>query len=476
MKKTLAYLLVTMFLLMMLPLNLLAVTAPEENETYANLYASVQGETNASAAYKAFAEKAYDEGYPVIARLFMATSDAEAKHADDEWEILQGMGATVRPVAETPVVGTTAENLEAAFDGETYEYEEMYPDFLATAIEEGMTDAARIFNFAMKAEEVHAINYADVLDNLSDTAYINSKYGVVYRCPTCGEVVTERPSRCPICGVIGSMFVTYNQTYFNLYDSVQGETSASAAYKAFAEVARSEGYATIARLFMATSDAEAKHADDEWEILSSMGATVRPVAETPVVGTTAENLEAAFDGETYEYEEMYPDFLATAIEEGMTDAARIFNFAMKAEEVHAINYADVLENLSDMAYVSSKYAVVYRCPVCGEVVTELPGRCPICGTRGSEYIPYPTPVKTVVINSPSLTSMVRGGTLKISASIEPYDEEAITAVKWESSNEKVVKIDQTGLMTAVAVGNAVITLTVETLHGNFSKVIMVRVS
>ena len=178
--------------------------------TYDNLYASVQGEMNASAAYNAFAVQAETEGYSVIARLFRATSDAEAKHADDEWAILQSMGAIERPMADAPTVGTTAQNLQAAFDGETYEYTVMYPGFLATAQAEGMTAAAQIFRWAMRAEEVHASNYKDVLDNLADTNYINTKYAVLYRCLTCGEVVTLRPATCPICGAAGSSFVIYN--------------------------------------------------------------------------------------------------------------------------------------------------------------------------------------------------------------------------------------------------------------------------
>jgi rubrerythrin len=184
--------------------------------TYANLYASVQGETNASAAYRAFADKAWEEGYSAVANLFLATSDAEAKHANDEWAILEAMGATLRPTAAAPTVGTTAQNLQAAFDGETYEYTVMYPGFLATALDEGMnanpTNAGRIFNLAMRAEQVHAGNYDDVLANLADAVYLSSAYDVVYRCPVCGEVVTARPGRCPICGADGSTFIMYSNT------------------------------------------------------------------------------------------------------------------------------------------------------------------------------------------------------------------------------------------------------------------------
>lgn len=185
----------------------------DDNQTYFNLYAAVQGETNAAAEYRAFAEKADAEGYPTVARLFLATADAESKHAEDEWAVLRGLGATLRPVAETPTVGTTAQNLQTALDGETYEYTVMYPEFLATAQEEGMADAARIFELALKAEQVHAGNYDNVLKNLGNVNYINKEYKVVYRCPVCGEVVSTRPNkpnRCPICGERGQNFVIYN--------------------------------------------------------------------------------------------------------------------------------------------------------------------------------------------------------------------------------------------------------------------------
>jgi rubrerythrin len=220
-------------------------------------------------------------------------------------------------------------------------------------------------------------------DNL---AALNAKYAIVYRCVTCGEVVTALPTNCPICGASGSTFVVYNGTYFNLYASVQGETNAAAAYRAFAVKAEADGYPVIARLFRTTADAEAKHADDEWAILVSMGATVRPVAATPTVGTTLENLQAAFDGETYEYTVMYPTFLATAQAEGMTEAARIFRFAKGAEEVHAGIYKDLLTNINN--FDSKKYGVIYRCPTCGNIILMNPVKCPICGVIADDLIMY----------------------------------------------------------------------------------------
>ena len=370
------------------------LAAPQDSETYTNLYASVQGETNAAASYNAFAAKALEEGHEVIARLFTATAQAEAKHAEDEWSILVSMGATERPTAAAPTVGTTAQNLQTAFNGETYEYTVMYPEFLAAAQAEGVADAARIFNLAMRAEEVHAGNFADVLALLlsGNESTINSKYSIIYRCVTCGEVVTKLPDpRCPICGAASTTFIKYGGTYANLYASVQGETNAVANYRAFAARALEEGYAVIAQLFSATAEAEAKHAEDEWAILVSMGATERPTAAAPAVGSTIQNLQAAFAGETYEYTVMYPEFLAAAQAEGVADAARIFNLAMRAEEIHAGNYADVLALLlaGNLATINSKYATIYRCVTCGEVVTKLPdSRCPICGAPSDTFVRY----------------------------------------------------------------------------------------
>jgi hypothetical protein len=85
----------------------------------------------------------------------------------------------------------------------------MYPDFLAAAQAEVQEAAARIFRFAMRAEEVHAGNYKDIYDNFDNMGYVNAKYAVVYRCIRCGEVVTELPVNCPICGLAGSSFVRY---------------------------------------------------------------------------------------------------------------------------------------------------------------------------------------------------------------------------------------------------------------------------
>ena len=157
-----------------------------------NLKEAFAGESQANQKYRAFAEKADKDGFPNVARLFRTTAEAERIHAAGHFGALEG-------------IGTTADNLQAAIDGETYEYTEMYPPMLATAETEGHR-AKRMFAFAVKAEAIHAQLYTQALEaiqrgeDLGETSF--------YLCPICGYIEFGNPPQaCPICGVKGSKFV-----------------------------------------------------------------------------------------------------------------------------------------------------------------------------------------------------------------------------------------------------------------------------
>jgi rubrerythrin len=156
-----------------------------------NLKEAFAGESQANRKYTAFAKKAEQEGFPVVARLFKAAAEAETIHALGHFAAMDG-------------VGTTAQNLQAAFDGETYEYTKMYPPMIQQAQTENHK-AKRMFDYAAKAEAVHAKLYALALEavksgkDLSATAF--------YLCPVCGHIeVGQPPAKCPICGAAGEKF------------------------------------------------------------------------------------------------------------------------------------------------------------------------------------------------------------------------------------------------------------------------------
>lgn len=163
----------------------------------------------------------------------------------------------------------------------------------------------------------------------------------------------------------------YMNTLENIKDAFAGESQANQKYRAFARKADQEGLPHIARLLRTTAEAERIHA--EGHLRSSAG-----------IGSTAENLKAAIEGETYEYTSMYPPMLQLAEADGHR-AKIMFGYAMKAEAVHAELYQRALEAVEQGKDLGE--ARFYLCPVCGHIEFGVPPeRCPICGGMGAKYV------------------------------------------------------------------------------------------
>ena len=162
-----------------------------ENKTLNNLMAAFAGESEANRKYTAYARKAEKDGKMNAAKLFRAASDAETLHALKHFEV-------------AGKIGSTEDNLKDGVAGETYEYKEMYPDFVKEAEAEGNKAALMSFTFAMKAEEVHAGLYQDALENIDQTEEV-----FYYLCPVCGNIEKFQPEKCSICGVPGEKFIKY---------------------------------------------------------------------------------------------------------------------------------------------------------------------------------------------------------------------------------------------------------------------------
>ena len=161
-------------------------------QTDENAQSAYAGESQANRKYSVFAEKAVAEGYPAVGKLFRAASEAEAIHAK---RLLFIMNA----------VGSTEENLKGAIEGETYEFTQMYPEFVDGAKKDRKNEASIVFTHAMKAEEVHANLYLQALEAVREGKDLNVEK--VYLCPVCGNVeLGAAPEKCPICGVPERMF------------------------------------------------------------------------------------------------------------------------------------------------------------------------------------------------------------------------------------------------------------------------------
>jgi len=159
-----------------------------------------------------------------------------------------------------------------------------------------------------------------------------------------------------------------SKTEKNLQEAFAGESQANRKYLAFAKKAEQEGYKQVAKLFRAAAEAETIHAHNH-------------LRELKGIGSTRENLETAINGESYEFQNMYPQMIKDAEEEGNKSALRSFNLANEVEKVHAQLYRKALENLG-----SNEDVDYYVCEICGYTAEgEAPDKCPVCNARKEKF-------------------------------------------------------------------------------------------
>lgn len=175
-------------------------TVKKVNQTVENLKAALQGETTASAKYAAFSNKAAEEGFTQIATLFNATSKSENIHAANHKKVLEQMGEVVEVTPEPFEVKTTKENLEAAFKGEKYEVETMYPGFLEQAKTDNADKAITTFTYAVDTEKKHMALYTAASEALA-AKKVKSLPAEYFVCPKCGNTYTDKNvmEACEIC-------------------------------------------------------------------------------------------------------------------------------------------------------------------------------------------------------------------------------------------------------------------------------------
>lgn len=158
-------------------------------KTEKNLAEAFAGESQANRKYLAFAAKADKEGLKQVAKLLRAAAEAETVHAHNHLRAMK-------------VVGSTAENLQAAIGGETHEFESMYPPMVEDAKADGDKAAQTSFEYANAVEKIHAELFkkaAEKLEKLEETD--------IYVCKVCGNTVEgEPPDKCPICNSPKSAF------------------------------------------------------------------------------------------------------------------------------------------------------------------------------------------------------------------------------------------------------------------------------
>ncbi|GET28315.1 rubrerythrin family protein [Prolixibacter sp. SD074] len=194
--------------------SLIAFTScnqPKPVKTIENLKAGIIGETTASKKYEAFAQKAKEEGHDAIAMLFSAASNAEAVHAANHTKVLESLGEKMDAFTPEFDVKTTAENLQAAIDGESYEVATMYPQFLADAKAEKVQKAEQSFTWALDTEKKHNDFYSKALSALNTELESGLPTGYAV-CPVCGNTydMANVDDKCAFCLTDKSEFINFD--------------------------------------------------------------------------------------------------------------------------------------------------------------------------------------------------------------------------------------------------------------------------
>ena len=172
------------------------------SQTEKNLWAAFAGESQAYTKYGYYASRAKKDGFEQISALFTETSGNEKEHAKIWFKLVAGIGAT-------------AENLEAAADGEHEEWTSMYPGFAKVAEEEGFTKIARLFEAVAKIEKEHEERYRLLLANVKDEKVFKKDEKIIWQCRNCGYVCEspQAPQVCPVCAHPQAYFEQLKKNY-----------------------------------------------------------------------------------------------------------------------------------------------------------------------------------------------------------------------------------------------------------------------
>jgi rubrerythrin len=181
-------------------------------ETEKNLLAAFAGESQARNRYTLFAEKAEEEGYIQIARLFLETADNEKVHAQRYFSFLEGGDLEITAAYPAGVVGSTLDNLKSGAAGENMEHTSIYPQMGEVAQKEGFPEIAALYRNIAAVEDFHERRYNKLISNMEKGIVFKRDGKVFWKCINCGRVIeaSEPPKKCPTC--------LYPQSWFQIYD------------------------------------------------------------------------------------------------------------------------------------------------------------------------------------------------------------------------------------------------------------------
>lgn len=184
-------------------------------QTEQNLLKAFAGESQARSRYTFFASKAKKEGFEQIAAVFAETAEQEKEHAETFFKFLEGGMVEITASYPAGMIGTTAENLKAAAEGENEEWTDLYPHFAAIAESEGFPKVAVAFKMVAKVEAEHEARYRTLLERVLDGKVFEREEEIEWQCRNCGYVHKGKKAlqNCPACNHPQSYFEPKKNNY-----------------------------------------------------------------------------------------------------------------------------------------------------------------------------------------------------------------------------------------------------------------------
>ncbi len=183
--------------------------------TEKNLLISFAGESQARMRYTMFASVAKKAGFEQISAIFLETADQEKEHAKKFFSYLEGEPVEITATYPAGIVGTTAENLKAAAEGENEEWTEAYPHFADVAEAEGFPNIAATFRKIAAVEKEHEKRYLRLLEKVEAGKVFARDEEINWQCRNCGHIHVgkEAPKACPTCQHSQAYFEEEKQNY-----------------------------------------------------------------------------------------------------------------------------------------------------------------------------------------------------------------------------------------------------------------------
>ena len=174
------------------------------SKTAENLATAFAGESQARNKYTYYASQAKKEGFEQISAIFTETANNEKEHAKLWFKLLNG-----------GEISDTMDNLQAAAQGENYEWTDMYAEFAKTAKEEGFARIAYLFEEVGKIEKEHEERYLKLLENVKEGKVFEAGEVKIWKCRNCGHIVvgTSAPEVCPVCNHPKAFFEIKAENY-----------------------------------------------------------------------------------------------------------------------------------------------------------------------------------------------------------------------------------------------------------------------